>query len=482
MQPRKLATLLLIAVLLAMLYVAWRARLRIHIGEDFALARRRLPAALAGVGMAVNCVPLWFLLALASYAQSTGAAALWLALACLAGLIVNGWFVAPRLRTLASGSLTLSQWFAATAGERLQGVTLRSAAAIVTCTLGLTTATLLQWSAASLSTAMSSSFVLMAVMLAASLFVLIWFGGLWSASILDMVQAGAVLLMFAVLAPFAVVAAGGIGGVASGLAERSQLKGIWFGGYEGVLAIALLVGVSFAAFGSVAQPHATTRYLACKDDVSWQKARWLALGWGTLALLGALSIGWCARVLFKGELSGQQLLPRLLGETTPEMLAAALTACLVFALIAACASPWIAATTHIATDLSRTPQAPSLTWFYSALALVFVAVLAAAVYLPRGGEDRLWLCWHALNSAFGPLLLVRLSGKRVRAGSSLGAMWSGFLLTVVFHMMPDTPGDLLERSLPFIAAMGIALSGGERRRNPDRADRGERTVHDHLPI
>jgi len=70
----------------------------------------------------------------------------------------------------------------------------------------------------------------------------------------------------------------------------------------------------------------------------------------------------------------------------------------------------------------------------------------------------------------------------VRPGSSLGAMWSGFVLTVLFHLMPDTPGDLLERTLPFISGVGIALSGGEQRRNPNRADRGDKTVHDHLSI
>jgi sodium/proline symporter len=48
--------------------------------------------------------------------------------------------------------------------------------------------------------------------------------------------------------------------------------------------------------------------------------------------------------------------------------------------------------------------------------------------------------------------------------------------------MPDTTGDLLERAIPFIAAMGIALSGGDQRRNPNRADRGDETVHDRLPI
>ena len=42
--------------------------------------------------------------------------------------------------------------------------------------------------------------------------------------------------------------------------------------------------------------------------------------------------------------------------------------------------------------------------------------------------------------------------------------------------------DFLERVLPFIASLGIALTGGERRRNPDRADRSQETVHDRVPI
>ncbi|MET0660940.1 MAG: hypothetical protein ABW110_22605, partial [Steroidobacteraceae bacterium] len=64
----------------------------------------------------------------------------------------------------------------------------------------------------------------------------------------------------------------------------------------------------------------------------------------------------------------------------------------------------------------------------------------------------------------------------------IGAMSAGFMLVCVFHAMPDAPGDFLERVLPFVAGLGIALSGGERRRNPDRADRAEETVHDRLPI
>jgi Na+/proline symporter len=144
------------------------------------------------------------------------------------------------------------------------------------------------------------------------------------------------------------------------------------------------------------------------------------------------------------------------------------------------------AAAHLANDLRRGGVPASLTHCRVALFLVVLLAVATAIYLPLAGMqknfDRLMFCWHALGATFGPLLIVRLSGKRVRAGSTLGSIWSGFLLTVVFYLMPDTPGELLERGLPFTAALGIALSGGERRRNPDRADRGERTVHDRLPI
>jgi len=115
--------------------------------------------------------------------------------------------------------------------------------------------------------------------------------------------------------------------------------------------------------------------------------------------------------------------------------------------------------------------------------IVAAALLCSLVtYLPGTSLDRGFFAFTALGASFGPLLLVRLSGKRIRPGSTLGAMWSGFVLSVLFHLLPDAPGDFLERVLPFIAALGIALSGGERRRNPDRADRSEETIHDRLPI
>jgi sodium/proline symporter len=118
------------------------------------------------------------------------------------------------------------------------------------------------------------------------------------------------------------------------------------------------------------------------------------------------------------------------------------------------------------------------------VATVAAAIVAAcmALYAPQGLLDESLFAFTLLGASFGPLVLVRMAGKRIRPGAALGAMWAGAILTWLFHLLPDSPGDFLERVLPFVAALGIALTGGERRSNPDRADRGQETMHDRIPI
>ena len=43
------------------------------------------------------------------------------------------------------------------------------------------------------------------------------------------------------------------------------------------------------------------------------------------------------------------------------------------------------------------------------------------------------------------------------------AMWSGFLLTVLFYLLPDAEGDVLERIAPFLVALGVAALAPDRR-------------------
>jgi sodium/proline symporter len=151
-------------------------------------------------------------------------------------------------------------------------------------------------------------------------------------------------------------------------------------------------------------------------------------------------------------------------------------------MLASVGSRLLVIAASLSADTKRATSPLSYAWARVVLALYSIVAICFALYATGSILDQAMFAFSVLGSAFGPLLLVRLSGKRVRPGSTLGAMWTGFILTWMFHALPDSPGDFLERVFPFVAALGIALSGGERRRNPDRADRSQQTVHDRVPI
>jgi sodium/proline symporter len=473
----------------ALLWPAWRARRWLHVGEDFALARGRLPALFAGLGQACACVPPWFLLALAWHAYVWGAASVWLLLASVSGLVCNWWLVAPRLRKLAGGQgfCTAAQWLAMEAGDRLRNVTLRTAGFMVLTLLTLATAVALQWAMQLWSQLSGISPVTALVLLTLYLCILVALSGLWSASYADVLQAGVLMGGSVALALATLVAVRGAAGPPIGT-QAVQ----WFAGYSGVLALAFVVGVFFAVLGGVAQPAALADYLASKPGYIAARARRIALAWALVVLVAAYMLGmWARTALDSGSEQGGALLTSLWRTVLPDVPQELGITLLIVVLVTSVARSWVAAAAHVATDpLLMTMRAGRIRLSLAGCRMALLAVaLAAALlvfYFPArdfsAAQDRLWYCWQSLGAAFAPLLLVRLSGKKVRPGSALGAMWSGFLLSAVLHQMPDTPGDLLERCLPFVAAMGVALSGGERRRNPDRADRGDKTVHDHLPI
>lgn len=478
-----LASILLLLAI-GLLIAAWRLLARVHIGEDFVLARRRLPAWLTGLGQAINSAPMWMLLSLVLFAYEKGLAAVWMAAATLIGLAFNWWVVAPRLRAqmAATQSNTLSQWFAAMAGDTLQAGMRRSVGAIVLVSLGLATVTLLQWAAHYLSNVLGIGVFAAVAILAVFLLLFMTGAGIWSTSFADAIQAGIVSIALISLAGYAWFAVLDGASLWPQLMQREIVNGEWFAGYSGLLAVALSVGVIFGAFGAIAQPPAIARYLACRDDATLQRARLIALAWSVVAIACALLIGWIARVALTDAGDSRALIAMLASGDAGKPSGSIVFAAFAVVFAAACASPLMAIAAHFASDWRRTRDELSLSWTRAALMAAIVLAGFAAMRMPMGAEERLWLSWHALSASLGPLLLVRLTGKRVRPGSSLGALWAGFVLTLLFYLMPDTPGDLLERCLPYIAGVGIALSGGERRQNPDRADRGDKTVHDHLPI
>ena len=103
----------------AMIAIAlWGGR-RTHNGNDFFLASRRLSTWFVAFSHVANATPAWLLLAFAGAAFTWGLSAVWIWIAVVAGYVLNGFYVAPRLRQLSvgQGSLTLAQVLSADGGD-----------------------------------------------------------------------------------------------------------------------------------------------------------------------------------------------------------------------------------------------------------------------------------------------------------------------------------------------------------------------------
>jgi sodium/proline symporter len=484
MARSSVVTLVLLAFVALLLVMAtWAAR-RTHHAADYLIASRRLGVWLTAFGFIGNATNAWTLLLLGAAAFTWGLSAIWLWAAMLFGALISMWYVAPRLQSVAAAqnSTTVTQVISADAGDRLQPLITRSAAFIALVFLLLqisialrAAATLLQVdSAYDLNT---SVFVFAAVVAGCVLA-----GGLRAASLCDAVQV-IVMLVAALLLPLpAIVFLASWDSLLSSLAVLGPATSDWFGGKSGVVALAFAVGAFGLGFAVPGQPHAMVRFLAAKDEAVLRRARWIALAWMVVSLGAVLICGWCARLLYDGLQHPEQALFALARRLLPPSIAAVFVTSLVWAIVLSTASPMLAIASQFAVEFRRAAAPLSLAWSRFAVVVTAILAIIVSLFIPLGLVEQGLLALTALGAAFGPLLLVRLSGKRIRPGSALGAMWAGFILTLLFHLLPDSPGDFLERVLPFVAALGIALTGGERRRNPDRADRSQETVHDRVPI
>lgn len=468
---------------IAVLTMASSVARRTHTALDFILCGGRLghsPLALSIAATQTSGFVLWGLV-VAAYVW--GWSAIWIAIALFAGAALNWFYVGPRLRTLSLGLRcpTLVLLLAAGAGERMQSRVLYSAVAIAVIVFGLQSAAQLDLAAALLNAYAGWDRAAIIWWAGTIVGLSVFMAGLWSITFLEAVQVVLALVVMLAILIAAIVGVGGIDDVSSKLAETSVAYTSFVGARHNIVALAFVMGTLGIGLVAPGQPHLVHRFLAARDEATITRARSAALGAIAILMVVALATG-----LTLHALASLLDAPESFIALAKSLLTPWLAPILVVLLAGACVAPvgmqTLTVAAGIALDLRRNTAERTLTWARLAILFFTIAVCAWAIYFPAPALDRLMFCWTALGTAFGPLVLVRLSGKRVRPGSVLGSMWAGFLLVVLFHLLPDSPGDYLERIIPFVVAVGIALTGGERRRNPDRADRAQQTLHDRMPI
>ena len=97
------------------------------------------------------------------------------------------------------------------------------------------------------------------------------------------------------------------------------------------------------------------------------------------------------------------------------------------------------------------------------IALLCGIAVAIAIALPASIFSRVLFAWNGLGAAFGPIVMGRIMGREIKTWALLGAMVAGFGLTAVIYSLPNTPGDIAERVIPFAVA-GVIVWLGSRAR------------------
>jgi sodium/proline symporter len=466
MEKTTLVLITLVAYKLLLIGIGFWASRRNSDEEDFFLGGRGLGPVVAAISYSSSASSAWTLLGLSGAAYILGLRVVWIALGSIIGMFVAWFWIGPRLRVYSreKGNITLTDFLA----EGSSGSTRK---AIVVCTSIIVIFTFAFYVAAQFQGAgntFSSTFDLGMTesILIGALIIMIYtlLGGFWAVSVTDTVQ-GLLMAFTAVLLPAAAfLEVGGFQGFWQGLQAVSTPAQLSLtGGNAGLMAVGVIVGSLSIGFGTYGQPHLLVRFMALRDETALRQARLITIVWYLVVFLGMVFLGLVGHVLHAGIDNPETIFFVLTESLFTPIIGAVLLAAVLSAIMSTADSQLLVAASAISHDLGLGGERNRL--LYSRLAIVMLVVFAVivALYLPEAIFSRVLFAWIALGSAFGPTVFARLAGVPLQPRGVLASILTGFGLAVIFYLLPNTPGDILERLVPFCAALAVLLAFREGR-------------------
>jgi Na+/proline symporter len=277
----------------------------------------------------------------------------------------------------------------------------------------------------------------------------------------DAIQGVLMVAASVVLPVFALIEIGGIGAFISALSELNKPELLSLTGANmGLAAIGFIFGSLAIGFGPIGQPHLLVRFMALRDEKAMKQARILTLFWFIIVFIGMFMVGLTANVLIPNpEFNAEAILFQLTDMVFSPVIGAIILAAVLSAIMSTADSQLLVGASSISYDLKVGKRYKGKEVLVSRLAVAFLVVMSVLVslYIPATIFDRALFAWNALGAAFGPTVVLKLAGMNFTGKGTYLAILAGFVSAVVISLFPDTPGDVLERSIPFILGFGILL-------------------------
>ncbi|GGF60115.1 sodium/proline symporter [Alteromonas lipolytica] len=451
----------LIVYKLLLLAVGFWAQRRTSDTADYFLGGRQLGPVVASISYGASSASAWTLLGMSGMAYSYGLVAFWMAGGAVAGAIFAWFWIAPRLlqRSHAGGQLTLTEFITEnTTSTQAQRIKVLASGMILFCFVlyissqfqgaGNTFASTFDMDASE-SIILGGTIILIYTLL----------GGFWAVSVTDTLQ-GILMLIAAVLLPLSAWhAADGWQGISAALHAAGEPALLSYSGTAaGLTAVGVVVGGLAVGLGTFGQPHLVSRFMALRDTKALNQARWMATAWFALVFFGMCFLGIAGRALLPSLDNPETLFFEITTSLFPSVFGAVMVAAVLSAIMSTADSMLLVAAACVAHDLGVEKFVKGRELLISRLAMltVSVAAIALAIALPASIFSRVLFAWTAIGAAFGPLLIAKLLGWRLTGSGIFAGMLSGFVAAIVFNALPNAPGDIAERTIPFLLA-GLVL-------------------------
>lgn len=435
---------------------------RTHSNTDFFIGGRTLGPIVASMSYVASSASAWVMLGLSGLGYVVGISAMWVVPGLILGHGFSWIWVAPRLQRLSHSEklVTVTDILILEGTEKTKKhIRIFTAIIIIFCFMFYVAA---QLQAAGGTFAVTFGFSLTSSIMLGGLIIMTYtmLGGFWAVSLTDTLQGTLMMVASLVLPTLALIEVGGLSDFwqnYTSVATMEQLS-LW-GSNSGIMIVGFVIGSMSIGLGAVGQPHLLTRFMSLKSSEKVRIGQFIAISSIAVSMTGMIILGMCGKIMVAEISNSEDIFFLLTDSLLPVVLGGLMVAAVLSAVLSTADSQLLVSASSIAHDLMGEADEGKSRLYVSRVVIACLCVFAVitSIFLPSDIFSRVLFAWNALGASIGPVVIMRLSGLNLNPKMILPTMAIGFSLTIYFFLKPDGPGDILERTVPFVLCMIILI-------------------------
>lgn len=433
--------------------------------DGYLLGGRKLTPAVAALSAGASDMSGWLLLGLPGAAFVAGLSATWIAIGLFAGALANYLIVAPRLRVhteRAGDSITIPEFFEKRFDDRSHALRVIASIVIILFFTLYTSAGIVSGGKL-FESAFGADYALGLWLTAGVVVAYTMFGGFLAVSLTDFVQ-GCIMFVALVLLP--VVAFGELDWEFTGALAAANPAA--FDMMANMTGLAIISSLAWG-LGYFGQPHIIVRFMAVRSVRDIPAMRNIGLGWMAVALIGAVATGligatWVART--GTPLADPETIFILLADVLFDpLITGFLLAALLAAIMSTISSQLLVSSSSLTEDFYRIywRRDASERELVTVGRLCVLAVALVSIWLAYDPESSILglvaNAWAGFGAAFGPIVILSLTWKRLTRNGALAGMVLGAATVLFWIYAPVLDGGAALSSLIYEMVPGFLACG-----------------------